>query len=174
MVAKKPEEKGIEQKIESKEGKVVNKEKTEKTKIKVRDIEMTAKLDEIEKHGVFMVGGETNIDDEVVAQIAAVAAKEVEGVVEDMGESSIRRSLSELVGSSEGRSRGVDVESGKMEAIIDLTLKVIYGYSIPNIIMEVRKNVATRLLELGELITKEINVKVVGIEFPDRMPGKIQ
>ena len=171
MIGNKLEERSTENKIDSKEGKMVS---TERTKIKVRDIEMTAKLDEIEKHGVFMVGGETNIDDEVVAQIAAVAAKEVEGVVADMGNSSIRRSLSEAVGSSEKRARGVEVESGKMEAIIDLTLKVIYGYSIPNIILEVRKNVATRLLEMVGLIAKEIDVKVVGIKFPDKAQGNLQ
>ncbi|MFC1924015.1 Asp23/Gls24 family envelope stress response protein [Chloroflexota bacterium] len=171
MVGNKLEERSTENKIDSKEGKMGT---TEKTTIKVRDIEMTAKLDEIEKHGVFMVGGETNIDDEVIAQIAAVAAKEVEGVAEDMGEGSIRRSLSEMVGSSEKRARGVEVEAGKMEAIIDLTLKVIYGYSIPKIILEVRKNVATRLLEMVGLVAKEINVDVVGIEFPDRMPGNLQ
>jgi uncharacterized alkaline shock family protein YloU len=63
---------------------------------------------------------------------------------------------------------------GTKEAIIDLTLNVIYGFSIPNVIIEVRKKVASRLLELCGLIAKEISVKVVGIEFPERMPGRLE
>jgi len=144
-----------------------------KSKVQIKDLEMTARLKEIETQTEYTVGGETFIDDEVIAQIAGVAAKEVEGVA-GLGKSSIRRTLAEAVGAAEGRARGVDVEAGKKEAILDLTLNVIYGFSIPNIIIEVRKNVATRLLEMVGLIAKEINVDVVNIEFPERMPGKVE
>ena len=57
---------------------------------------------------------------------------------------------------------------------VDLTIKVIYGFNIPQLIIDIRKRVAARLLELVGLITKEINVHVVGVEFPDRMPGRVQ
>ncbi|MFC1923961.1 Asp23/Gls24 family envelope stress response protein [Chloroflexota bacterium] len=144
-----------------------------KSKVQIKDLEMTARLKEIENQTEYTVGGETFIDDEVIAQIAGVAAKEVEGVA-GLGKSSIRRTIAEAVGSAEGRARGVDVEAGKKEAILDLTLNVIYGFSIPNIVIEVRKNVATRLLEMVGLIAKEINVDIVNIEFPERMPGKIE
>jgi len=147
--------------------------KMPKSKVQIKDLEMTAKLSELEKKTEFTVGGETYIDDEVIAQIAGVAAKEVEGVA-GLGKSSIRRTIAEAVGAAEGRARGVDVEAGKKEAILDLTLNVIYGFSIPNIVIEVRKNVATRLLEMVGLIAKEINVDVVNIEFPERMPGKVE
>ena len=167
MVKQLPEEKVNKQKINSKEGKMP------KSKVQIKDVEMTAKLAEIEKHTEFVVGGETYIDDEVIAQIAGVAAGEVEGV-SSLGTSSIRRTIAEAVGASETRARGVDVEAGKKEAILDLTINVIYGFSIPNIIIGVRKNVAARLLEMIGLIAKEINVNVAGIEFPERMPGKIE
>jgi len=147
--------------------------KMPKSKVQIKDLEMTARLSELEKKTEFTVGGETYIDDEVIAQIAGVAAKEVKGVA-GLGKSSIRRTIAEAVGAAEGRARGVDVEAGKKEAILDLTLNVIYGFSIPNIIIEVRKNVATRLLEMVGLIAKEINVDVVNIEFPERMPGKVE
>ena len=96
----------------------------------------------------------------------------VEGIA-NLGSSSIRRTLAEAVGAAEGRSRGVGVEAGKKEAILDITVNVIYGFVIPNIIIELRQKVATRLLEMVGLIAKEINVDVVGIEFPERMPGKL-
>ena len=60
------------------------------------------------------------------------------------------------------------------EAILDLTIQVVYGFSIPQVVIEVRKKVGARLLEITGLIAKEINVNISGIEFPDRMPGKVE
>lgn len=145
----------------------------EKTsKFKIIDTEMTERLEAIEKTGELIVGGETDIDDEVIASIVGIAAKEVNGIA-SLGTSSIRRSIAEAVGAAEGRARGVGVEAGKKEAIIDITVNVIYGFNIPNIIIELRKKVSIAMLELVGLIAKEINVDVVGIEFPERMPGKL-
>jgi uncharacterized alkaline shock family protein YloU len=140
---------------------------------KITEKEMKARLEEIEKAEEFVVAGETTIDDEVIASIAGVAAKEVEGVA-SLGTSSIRRTVVERLGRAEERARGVEVEAGKKEAIVDLTVNVIYGFSIPKIIIEVRRKVAYRLLEMVGLVAKEINVNVVGIEFPERMPGKLE
>ena len=140
---------------------------------KIKEEEMKKRLEEIERTEEIVVVGETSIDDEVIAAIAGVAAKEVEGVA-GLGTSSIRRTLAERLGGAQEKARGVEVEAGKKEAIVDLTLNVIYGFSIPNIVIEVRKTVAVRLLDLVGLIAKEINVSVVGIEFPERMPGRLE
>lgn len=140
---------------------------------KIKEHEMGDRLEELERVEEIMVGGETSIDDEVIAAIAGVAAQEVEGVA-SMGSTSIRRSLSKTFGRTEKRSSGVEVEHGKKEAIVDLTIHVIYGFNIPNMIINVRKNVAIRLLDLCGLVAKEINVSVAGIEFPDRMPGTLE
>jgi len=140
---------------------------------RIKEEEMKGRLEEIEKTGEIVVGGETSIEDEVIAAIAGVAAREVEGVA-SLGTSSIRRILAERIGGAEERARGVEVEAGKKEAIIDLTLNIIYGFSIPNIVIGVRKKVAARLLEIAGIIAKEINVSVVGIEFPERMPGTLE
>jgi len=63
---------------------------------------------------------------------------------------------------------------GKKEAIIDLQLDITYGFNIPNIVAEVREKVASRLLEIAGLIAKEINVRVVSIEFAEKRPGKVE
>jgi uncharacterized alkaline shock family protein YloU len=143
------------------------------TEKRIKEEEMKQKLEEIEKTEEIVVGGQTSIEDEVIAAIAGVAAKEVEGVA-SLGTSSIRRILAERLGGAQQKARGVDVEAGKKEAIVDLTLNIIYGFSIPQIVIDVRKTVATRLLEIAGLIAKEINVSVVGIEFPERMPGRLE
>ncbi|MBA7508035.1 Alkaline shock protein 23 [subsurface metagenome] len=118
--------------------------------------------------------GETIIGDEVVASIAGLAAKEVQGVA-GLGKSAVRRALIEHLGGAEDRARmGVKAEVGKTECIIDLQLIVLYGVSIPNIINEVRKQVALRLMEYIGLIAKEINVRVVGIEIPEKKQTKVE
>lgn len=118
--------------------------------------------------------GETIIGDEVVASIAGLAAKEVEGVA-SLGKSSVRRAITERLGTAEGKARtGVQVQVGKREAIVDLQLGVIYGFNIPNIVNEVRKKVYSRLVEITGLIAKEINVQVVSVEIPEKKPSKVQ
>jgi uncharacterized alkaline shock family protein YloU len=143
------------------------------TEKRITETEMKARLEAIEKAEEFVVAGETTIDDEVIGAIAGVAAREVEGVA-SLGTSSIRRTVVERLGRAEEKARGVEVEAGKKEAIVDITLNILYGFSIPKIIIEVRKKVAYRLLELVGLIAKEINVNVVGIEFPEGVERKLE
>jgi uncharacterized alkaline shock family protein YloU len=114
------------------------------------------------KHAV--VGGDTHIDDQVLGAIASVAAMEVEGVA-GLGESSIRRSVAEVVGAAQSKTRGVTVEAGKKEAIVDLRVNIRYGYSIPKIVEQIRQRVSERLDSMAGLMAKEINISIVGIEF---------
>ncbi len=118
-------------------------------------------------------GGETTIADDVVASIAGVAAREVEGVA-SVGKGSVRRMLAERLAGAEEKARGVEVEVGKIEAVVDLSLNVVYGFNIPKIIVEVRKKVASRLSDLAGLDAKEINVHIVGIEFPEKAEKKVK
>ena len=140
---------------------------------KIREQEMVSRLAEIGQLQEIEVGGETTINDEVIGAIAGVATREIDGV-STLGTSSIRRAISERLGGSEQRGRGIGVEAGRREAILDIELRVIYGYSIPELIVKVRHNVAHRVLELCGLVSKEININVVGIEFPERMPGRVE
>lgn len=142
------------------------------TENRIKEQEMVTRLAEIEQLSEIEVGGETEINDEVVGAIAGVAAREIEGV-SSLGSSSIRRAIAERVGSLEKRARGVGVEAGRREAILDVDLRVIYGFSIPETVVKVRHNVARRVLELCGLVAKEININVVGIEFPERIPGRV-
>ena len=143
------------------------------TQGEIKEQEMVSRLAEIEKLEEIQVGGATEINDEVIGSIAGVATREIEGV-SSLGTSSIRRSLAERVGGAEQKARGVAVEAGRREAILDIDLRVVYGYSIPETVVKVRHNVARRVLELCGLVAKEININVIGIEFPDRMPGRVE
>lgn len=140
---------------------------------RIEEQEMTQRLEEIRAAGEVEVGGETSINDDVLASIAGIAARQVQGV-SALGTSSIRRTLAERLGGAEQRSRGVEVEAGKKEALVDLTIRAVYGYSIPNIVIEIRKKVADALLRFTGLIAKEINIEVAGIDFPEKMQGRVE
>ena len=143
------------------------------TQERIKEQEMVTRLAEIDKLTEIEVGGETDINDEVIGAIAGVASREIEGV-SSLGTSSIRRTIAERVGGREQRARGVGVEAGRREAVLDIDLQVVYGFSIPETVVKVRQNVARRILEICGLLAKEININVVGIEFPDRMPGRVE
>ena len=140
---------------------------------RIKEQEMVPRMAELAKLQEIEVGGETEIDDEVIGAVAGVAAREIEGV-SSLGTSSIRRAIAERVGGAEQRARGVAVEAGRREAILDIELQVIYGFSIPETIVKVRQNVARRVLEMCGLVSKEININVTGIEFPEKMLGRVE
>ena len=117
-------------------------------------------------------GGQMVIDDQVIGAIAGTAAQEVEGVA-SLGTSSVRRAIAERLGSVERRARGVDVVAGQREAILDIDINVSYGRSIPDLVNEVRENVARRVLEMCGLVAKEININVVGIDFAYGHPSRL-
>ncbi len=134
---------------------------------------MVLRMAEIERLQEICVGGETSIDDEVIGAIAGLATREIDGVC-TLGTSSIRRTVAERVGVAERRVGGVAVQAGAREVTLDIEVKVVFGYSIPETVVKVRQNVARRVLELCGLISKEINIKVGAIEFPNRMPGRVE
>jgi len=139
----------------------------------VKDLEMMPRMEELQKLEEIPVGGTTNIEPDVIGAIAGIAAEGIEGVA-SLGSTSLRRALSERLGGAERRARGVEVELGTREAILDINLKVIYGFNIPEMVTKVRLAVAQDLLQYAGLLAKEVNIKIVGIEFPARMPGRVQ
>jgi uncharacterized alkaline shock family protein YloU len=133
--------------------------------------EMTLKLEEMGKQeGDYLVAGQTEIADEVLNAIAAMAAREIDGVA-DVGTGTVRRML---MRGAQKQASGAAVQAGKKEAIVDLTMKMIYGFNLPQLVVDVRKRVGARLLETAGLIAKEVNIRVVGIEFPAKMPGRVE
>lgn len=113
--------------------------------------------------------GRTTIADGVVAKIAGIAAREIDGVHQlvPRGAGAALTSLAQRVTGSEARDRGVSVEVGQREAAIDLSLIVTYGVSIPDVTQAVRQNIINRVRETTGLIVKEVNIDVVDLYFPE-------
>jgi uncharacterized alkaline shock family protein YloU len=113
--------------------------------------------------------GTTTIQDGVVSKVAGIAAQEVDGVRMGSGGTSqaVGNIMSAVPGVSSGsQSRGVSVETGEVEAAVDLTMTAEYGRSIHQTAEAVRSNVIRRIENLLGLRVTEVNITVNDIFFP--------
>jgi len=113
--------------------------------------------------------GKTTIADTVVAKIAGIAAREIAGVHDLVGQgaSGVISGLTQRVGVRDARSQGVSVEVGEREAAVDLVMTVNYGVSIPQVAEGVRRNVINRIEAMTGYHVKEVNISVTDLFFEE-------
>ena len=117
------------------------------------------------------VPGITEIEPSVIAAIAGHVAKGVEGVDRLGGSGGIVRTAADTIRSrSSAMGAGIDVEASRKEAILDIDLIVTFGHNVP----KVREAIAKEIFDMIGLVAKEINVSVVGIEFPDSVRRRVE
>ncbi len=112
--------------------------------------------------------GTTTIAEAVVAKIAALAAREIDGV-DSLG-GAISGALAGVVGRARGaehRTAGVGVEVGTKQAAVDLTMKIRYPYPIHEVAEAVRQNVMDRIEAMTSLDVVEVNIAVTDLAFED-------
>jgi uncharacterized alkaline shock family protein YloU len=126
------------------------------------------------KHPLQSDQGTTTIQDAVVKTIVGVAANEVDGISTSTGGARLpgdtSRTVGEFIGGlsgGEAQTRGISVEVGEQEAVVDLTMKVEYGRPVAQITQAVRENVIQRVESLSGLTVTEVNVDVVDVTFPE-------
>jgi len=118
--------------------------------------------------------GTTTIADGVVAKIAALAAREVRGVVSMGGGAS--NALGGVVGRIRGQEHttaGVGVEVGETEAAVDLAVRVRYPEPIRRVADELRDRVTERIESMTGLSVVEVNVQVADLVFPGESPEDV-
>ncbi len=123
--------------------------------------------------------GTTSIAESVVSKIAAIAAREVDGV-EALG-GSISGALAGVVGRIRGdehKTAGVGVEVGTKQAAVDLSMTVRYPVAIQEVADSVRQNVIDRIESMTSLDVVEVNVAVTDLVFEGSTdsdePGRVQ
>lgn len=109
--------------------------------------------------------GNVKIADDVIATIAAVAAADIDGVVEL--QSTLKASVTDMLG-VKNLSKGVKVSVGEDEAIINLFITVEYGKNIVNVSKEVQEKVKEAIETMTSLNVVEVNVHVSGIAIVDK------
>lgn len=106
--------------------------------------------------------GNVKIADDVVAIIAEIAAKEVQGVCAMSG--GIADSITEILG-KKNPSKGVKVEVGEKEAAIDLYIVVDYGVRIPDVSWQIQENVKKAVETMTGLVVVEVNIHIQGVNL---------
>lgn len=114
-------------------------------------------------------GGQTSIQPHVVAKIAGLAVREVNGVhaLVPFGTGQAITSLARAVTGAQMRDLGVSVEVGTIEAAVDVRITTNYGVSIPEIAASVRSNVSARIMDTTGLRVTEVNIEVVDLFFAE-------
>jgi uncharacterized alkaline shock family protein YloU len=112
--------------------------------------------------------GSTTIADLVVAKIAAMAAREIDGVYA-MGGGTARMVgavRQRVPGTRASYAQGVSVEVGQRQAAADIDLVVEYGVAIPDLATAIRSNVISAVERICGLEVTEVNVNVDDIHIP--------
>ncbi len=107
--------------------------------------------------------GTVRIADEVVSTIAGLAAIEKEGIAGMSG--GIAGGIAEALG-RKNLSKGVRVEVGEEEVIVDLYIIVNYGVRIPDVAWNVQESVKNAVESMTGLKVLKVNVHVQGVHFP--------
>ena len=108
--------------------------------------------------------GTVKIADDVVALIAAFAAMEVEGV-SGMAGGLTMDAVSR--GGMKKLGKTVKVEIGGDGVSADLSIELVYGYSIPETCSKVQNRVRTAIENMTGLEVLDVNIRVAGIKMND-------
>ncbi|MDP5275467.1 Asp23/Gls24 family envelope stress response protein [Chengkuizengella axinellae] len=106
--------------------------------------------------------GRVHIVPEVIEIIAGMATIEVDGVASMSG--GIAGGIAEWIG-RKNLSKGIKVEVGEKEVIVDVSIIVEYGKEIPVIASNIQGNVKEAIESMTGLVVVEVNLNVHGIDF---------
>lgn len=107
-------------------------------------------------------GGMIRIADDVVAVIAGMTASKVPGI------SSMSAGMTEGLAkrvSGKNLTKGVHVEVGEQETVVDLRVIVEYGREIPAVCRELQYEVKEAVENMTGLHVVQVNVKVEGVDY---------
>ncbi|WP_373875842.1 Asp23/Gls24 family envelope stress response protein [Arthrobacter mangrovi] len=110
--------------------------------------------------------GRTTISETAVAKVAAVAARNVQGVYA-LGSGTARAlsALRDAVGGSD-IGQGVRVEVGQTQVAVDINLVAVYGVPLQQLANRVRAAVYAAVEEFVGLDVIEVNVEINDVHVP--------
>ncbi len=106
--------------------------------------------------------GEVRIADDVVANIAGLAATEIDGVAATAG--NITNELMSKVG-MKTLSKGVRVELLDNVVSVEMVLIMEYGYNIPATCKKVQERVKSSIENMTGLEVSDVNIRIAGIDM---------
>lgn len=118
--------------------------------------------------------GATVVQEPVVTAIVSVIVQEAQKIQPSTGGTRVPGDNSPTVGEFFGgltggnNARGVSVQVADREALVDLTLNVPYGESIPTVTQAVRDAVVERVQKLTGLEVTDVNITVSDVSFDEQ------
>lgn len=114
--------------------------------------------------------GRIQVNDDVIATIASLAAVEVEGIISVTGGSS----LADVWG-SKGLKKGISVETDEANnfASIDMEVHVQYGVDVYKAAHQLQRAVKNAVENMTGLRVKAVNVRISNIVLGDRPRAKV-
>lgn len=100
------------------------------------------------------------IEDSVVEKIAAIAANEIDGVLDLSG--NLFNRVTGTFG-SDNLTKGVSAEVGEKQAAIDIKLILEYGASAPKVFEKLKNIVREQVLFMTGLNVVEVNVTITDV-----------
>lgn len=121
------------------------------------------------ENGVFAIDndgefGTVKIANDVVAMIAGLAATEVDGVNDMVG--NIPNEIMHKVGMKK-QIKGVKVDIFERNVKVDLAVILLYGYNIPTTCSKVQEKVKSAIETMTGLSVDEVNIRIVGIKMDE-------
>ncbi len=105
--------------------------------------------------------GEVMIADDVVASIAAFAAKEVEGVSALDG-GTTKEIMGKFGVKSSSKGAKVDILEGVVT--VTLSMSLLYGYSLKTVTTKVQEKVKTMIESMTGLTVADVNIHITGVD----------
>lgn len=105
------------------------------------------------------IRGKITLNEDVVATIAGLAAREIPGIY-SLGKS-------RMISFGDSPTRGVEAEVGNKQAAFDLDVVIEYGCDIRKVASSLRSRIADEVNRMAGREVVEINLNVVDIKLPE-------
>ena len=118
--------------------------------------------------------GEINISIETIESIVRLNLADVKGVIGSK-KTIVKEITDMLMGNSNERynaSKNIKVEIKGNNIFIDLFIIIKSGVRIPDIAWDIQSRIKEELIKKIDLIAKEINIHIQGIQFPKKTQSR--
>ncbi|GAA1537180.1 putative alkaline shock family protein YloU [Microbacterium ginsengiterrae] len=113
-----------------------------------------------------LASGRTTIEDGVVAKIAGIAAREVEGVhALGGGAARMMGAIRDALNTTD-LAQGISVEVGETQVAVDVTVVAEYPVSLQKVAADVRSAVHRAMSDLVGMEVVEVNVTINDVHIP--------
>lgn len=112
------------------------------------------------KDQIYLSDTNVDISENVIANIARVAAEEIEGVTHSS--KSVTATITDIFAKNKS-SQGIRVESEHDTISVDISVELTYGADIQEVGRKIQENVKTTVESMTGLHVREVNVLVTGL-----------